>query len=207
LLEERDDPLSGLIGTILSQNTSDVNSGRAYAAMRRRYRTWKAVMEAPRAELEEVLRPAGLARTRSERIQSLLRSVIEERGQLNLDHLHSLGDGAATEEMLRYEGVGPKTAACVLLFSLGRDVFPVDTHIHRIFGRLGVIPESMGTEKAQAFVAPLTPAGRRLALHVNLIAHGRDRCHPRAPECGRCPVLRHCPWGRARIPVRGTQGS
>ncbi|MBN2308767.1 MAG: endonuclease III [Candidatus Hydrogenedentes bacterium] len=191
---EPSDPLDALIGTILSQNTSDVNSRRAYDALRAAYPTWEEVMAVPRARLERVLRPGGLAKTKSARIQRILRSIARD-GALSLDDLSLLPADEAERRLLTFDGVGLKTARCVLLFALGRDAFPIDTHIHRVLMRIGIIPEGMTAEKAHAFVPPLIPKARCYAFHVNLIAHGRQVCRPRTPACTRCPVRLHCAYG------------
>lgn len=191
------DPLDALIWTILSQNTSDVNSDRAHDALHAAFPDWQSVLRAPVRDLERVLRPGGLAKTKARRIQRILSLIAQEHGHLDLDWLRDRPSAEAEQWLLGFDGVGYKTARCVLLFSLGRDVFPIDTHIFRILGRLGVIPPGMTAEKAHRFVQPLVPEGRCLSLHINLIAHGRGTCHARNPECGRCPIRRHCAWNEA----------
>lgn len=191
------DPLDALIATVLSQNTSDVNSHRAYRAMREAFPTWEAVMEAPCGALEKVLKPGGLARTKSARIQRMLRSIASE-GPLSLDGLQNLSTEEAERVLLEFDGVGPKTARCVLLFALGRDVFPIDTHVLRLLRRLGIIPETMAAQKAHETVPSLIPKGGCHRLHVNLIAHGRRVCHSRNPACDRCVLRPHCVYCAAR---------
>ena len=202
---EREDPLESLIGTILSQNTSDVNSGRAYDAMVRAFPTWADVMNAKVRDLEKVLRPGGLAKTKGRRIQKILRSI-SVRGGLNLDFLEGLPDSDAERALVSFEGVGLKTARCVLLFALGRDVFPIDTHIERILKRLGIIPANMTVTQAHAYVPPLIPRGACLSLHLNLIFHGRAVCHSRNPECGKC-LLRGCCMCPGTDGTYGTNGT
>ena len=187
----QEDPLDSLIGTVLSQNTSDVNSNRAYDAMRDAFPAWEDVMLAPRRALEKALRPGGLARTKAARIQRTLRAIAKQ-GPLNLDYLCGLSDAEAEGALLAFDGVGLKTARCVLLFALGRDVFPVDTHILRIFQRLGIIGEGMSATGAHAYLPPFIPKGRCLALHINVITHGRRVCHARTPECHRCVLSGLC---------------
>lgn len=186
------DPLAALVKTILSQNTSDLNSCRAYDAMREALPTWEDVMTAPQARLAKVLRPGGLAPTKSARIQRILRSIAEDGGQLSLDYLKPLPAHKAEAILLGFDGVGPKTARCVLLFGLGRDAFPIDTHIHRLLKCLGVIPDGMSAEKAHRDVPRLIADGRSYSLHVNLIAHGRRVCRARDPNCPSCVLKRHC---------------
>ena len=188
-------PLDTLIETILSQNTTSVNCQRAIAAMRAAFPTWDDVLAAPKPRLEQALKPAGLARTRSGRIQRILRTIRAERGRLDLDHLRDLPDDEARQALLAYEGVGPKTADCVLLFALRRSVFPIDTHIHRILTRLEILPPAMSVEKAHPYLLPLIPPGTHLALHLNLIEHGRKVCRPTSPACPNCDLRRWCPYG------------
>ncbi len=192
--QELRDPLDALIETILSQNTTSANCERAFSAMRAAFPTWTDVLAAPRPRLERALRPAGLARTRSGRIQRILRAIQNERGQLDLGHLGKLRDEDARVALLSYEGVGPKTADCVLLFAFRRSVFPVDTHIHRILARLEILPVGMTTEKAHRHLQPLIPRGSHLSLHLNLIEHGRKVCRPHDPACPDCVLRRWCPY-------------
>ena len=190
---KRVNPLDELILTILSQNTNDRNRDRAYAAMRDAFPAWHEVMNVPRARLEKVLKPGGLARIKSARIQKILRSIAE-RGKLSLDYLRRLPTEEVQRELESFEGVGPKTVCCVLLFSLGREAFPIDTHIFRVLKRLGVIPSRMTPAKAHEYVPQFVPEGRSYALHLNLIAHGRAVCHPRNPACNICVLRRQCDY-------------
>lgn len=193
--DDSGDPLDDLIETILSQNTTHTNTRRAFMALRAAFPTWEAVLEAPQEDVEEAIRSAGLAKTRSGRIQRLLASIRREHGALNLDHLRGMSNEDALRELLRYEGVGPKTAHCVLLFSMDRDVFPVDVHIHRILIRLGLIPESMTPEQAHDYALPMIPPRKHLPLHLNLIALGRETCRPTNPDCPECSLRRFCSYG------------
>jgi endonuclease-3 len=199
--QKRRDPLDQLVATILSQNTNDTNSHRAFVALREAYPTWEAVLEAPVVDLERVLKPGGLAKTKAGRIQRMLRSIAED-GALNLDGLKRLTDEEVERRLLAYDGVGYKTARCVLVFALGRDAFPIDTHVLRVLKRLGVIPEKMSADKAHEYVPEFIPQGRAYAFHVNLIAHGRRVCHPRNPECEGCVLRGQCAFcdgqGRGR---------
>jgi len=189
----RIDPLDELILTILSQNTNDRNRDRAYTAMRQAFPTWEAVMNAPRARLEKVLKPGGLAKTKSGRIQKILRSIAQ-RGSLNLNYLRRLPTEEVEKTLESFDGVGPKTARCVLLFSLGREAFPIDTHIFRVLKRLGVIPQGMSAGKAHEYVPQLVPDCRSYVLHLNLIAHGKTVCHARNPACSSCIIRRYCAY-------------
>lgn len=187
----REEPLTALVKTILSQNTSGVNSGRAFEALRKAFPEWRDVLEADVGEVEQALRPGGLAKTKACRIQAILEQIAAQ-GTLSLDHLNTLPGGEAERLLLAYRGVGYKTARCVLLFAMGRDVFPIDTHVLRVLKRLGVIDKEMSADKAHECVGPSVPRGRALALHVNLIRHGRRVCRPREPACHACCLRERC---------------
>jgi len=189
-------PLDGLIATLLSQNTTAANSRAAFAELKRRFPTWQACLDAPVGAVVRAVRGAGLSRVRGPRIQAILARVAADQGELSLDVLHRLPARGAMAYLLSLPGVGPKTAACVLLFSCRRRVFPVDTHVARITRRLGWAPGRATPEAIQAVLEPPIPPGLRYALHVNLIAHGRALCHPRSPECSVCPILAYCPTGQ-----------
>lgn len=190
------EPLDELVLTILSQNTSDVNADRAYAAMRARFPAWAQVRDADPAALEDVLRPGGLAAQKAPRIQAVLRELSPPGGPPALGWVAGLDPNTAIDRLTRLPGVGPKTASCVLLFSLGVPVMPVDTHVHRVAGRLGLIPAGMPAGPAHAALTALVPAARMLEAHLLLIAHGRATCRARRPRCGECVLLDLCPTGR-----------
>jgi endonuclease-3 len=197
-------PLDELVSTILSQNTNDVNRDRAFEALRRRLPSWEAVRDAPPEQVVEAIRPAGLAHQKGPRIQAALRAITLARGRLELDFLRPLPPDQARAWLLGLKGVGPKTAAIVLLFSLGKPAFPVDTHVHRISGRLALRPARMSAEAAHDHLAALFHPRTYGAAHLNLIRHGRELCHARRPACDRCILLDLCPFGRAatRRPAR-----
>lgn len=202
-LTRRRSPLDELVLTILSQNTSDTNRDRAYASLRGRFGTWGDVLRAGAPAVEQAIRSGGLARIKSRVIVDLLRRVRVEEGRLDLDRLKRLPLREAREALLRFKGVGEKTACCVLLFSCNRPAFPVDTHIERVTKRLGWIPEKATARQAHALLAPRIPAGRTLAAHVNLITLGRRLCRPRNPACPGCPLRRLCPHAAKRNLARG----
>jgi endonuclease-3 len=189
----RQDPLDCLIETVLSQNTSDTNSGRAFAALRAAFPSWHAVAAAPPLAIERAIKRGGLARTKSRRIGRLLRAVREREGRLDLAALVRLPAAAAEARLRGLPGVGPKTRACTLLFALGKHAFPVDTHVHRLAQRLRLVPEAISAEAAHDLLAPAVPRGRALDLHLNLIRLGREVCRPRRPDCGSCPLAAECP--------------
>lgn len=184
--------LDALVETILSQNTTDTNSSRAFRALRRRFPRWSDVLAAPTSEIVTAIRSAGLANTKAPRIKSILARLQEERGKPSLKHLGDMSDTAATDYLLSLPGVGPKTAACTLLFGMGRDIFPVDTHIHRLCRRLGIVSRFASAERTQDEMAALVPKGRALSLHVNLIRHGRQVCKAQRPQCGGCVLVGMC---------------
>jgi endonuclease-3 len=185
------DPLDSLIATILSQNTNDENSGKAYAALRAAYPTWRDVLAAEDAELERVLRPGGLARVKSRRIKKILRQI-SRQGSPDLHYLSRLPTDEAERQLLQFERVGYKTARCVMLFALGMEAFPIDTHIERVLKRVEIIPADVDTNGAHEMIPEYIPPGRAMSLHLNLIAHGRHICRPRNPQCGTCVIRRCC---------------
>jgi endonuclease-3 len=193
------DVLDMLVAVILSQATSDANSDRTYDALKARFPTWGAVLRAREQTLADTIRLGGLANQKAAVIRSLLKQIKERHGSLDL----SFVKGMPTEEAARYlsgfRGVGPKTAACTLLFACGQDVFPLDTHIFRILRRVGLIPANCSDEFAHAVMNRVVPAGKFYSFHVNLIRHGRKLCRPRDPLCERCPVVEYCDYGQRVI--------
>jgi endonuclease-3 len=189
-------PLDELVLTILSQNTSDLNCDRAYASLRAAFPTWAAVAAAPRAAVEHAIRSGGLARTKSARLQQVLREVHAREGRFDLGRLRRLDAATADAALRGLPGVGPKTRACVLLFACGLPAFPVDTHVHRIVRRLGLVPPRATAEQAHDRLAPHVPPPRALDLHLNLIRLGRELCRPRDPRCAPCPLRRTCAHAR-----------
>ncbi len=189
---DADDPVSELVATILSQNTTDTNSGRAYDNLRRAFPTWDSVLDARTAEVERPIRCGGLGRIKAARIQRVLATVREREGRLDLRRLRRISNREALDYLMSMPGVGIKTACCVLLFSLRRPVMPVDTHIFRVAGRLGWLKPTTRIEDATAVLEALIPPRWILEMHINLIQHGRSVCHPRKPECHRCVIAAHC---------------
>lgn len=185
-------PLDELVSTILSQNTNDANRDRAFETLKRLFPRWEGVRDAPAESIIQAIRPAGLANQKGPRIQAVLRAISAERGALDLDFLQDLPLEQARAWLTRFKGVGPKTAAIVLLFSLGRPAFPVDTHIYRVTGRLGLRPEKMTVEEAHSHLEALFPPETYYAAHLNLIRLGREVCRARKPVCAACPVRLLC---------------
>jgi endonuclease-3 len=190
------DAVSELVCTILSQNTNDLNRDRAYTALRAKFPTWEQVRDAPVKQIVAAIRSAGLANQKGPRIQHVLRRITELKpGQpLNIDFLADMPVEEAKQWLMSLDGVGPKTAAIVLLFSLNRPAFPVDTHIHRVTTRLGLIPEGTTAEKAHALLEGLVPPEWYYAFHLNVIAHGRAVCKAQNPHCPVCPLSKHCDY-------------
>jgi endonuclease III len=189
----RSDPLEELILTVLSQHTSDVNAERAFEGLRAAFPTWDAVVRAPTRTVADAIRSGGLADTKAPRIQAILREVEARRGGFDLSSLEELSDDEARAELVSLPGVGPKTAAVVLSFSLGRDAMPVDTHVHRVTRRLGLVPPKTSAERADRLLHELVPHGLRTPLHVALIRLGREICKAPTPRCRICPLKDICP--------------
>ena len=185
-------PIDELVSTILSQNTNDTNRDRAFNALRLKCPTWESVRDAKTKEVVNAIRPAGLANQKGPRIQKVLKEITEERGNLDLSFLKDLPLEDARTWLMKFNGVGPKTAAIVLCFSLGRPAFPVDTHIYRVTGRIGLRPEAMTVEQAHPHLEALFPPETYYAAHLNLIRLGREVCHARKPDCPKCPIKRLC---------------
>ncbi len=185
-------PLDELVSTILSQNTNDRNRDAAFRRLRARFPTWEQVRDAPPDEVIDAVRPAGLGNQKGPRIQEVLRQISAERGSLDLGFLKDLPDAEALAWLTRFNGVGPKTASIVLVFSLGKPAFPVDTHIYRVSGRIGLRPEKISVEQAHAYLAGVFLPEQYGPGHLNLIYLGRRTCHARKPDCPRCPVRDLC---------------
>ena len=181
-----------LVSTILSQNTNDINRDRAFEALRAKFSTWEAVRDAKEEDVVNAIRLAGLANQKGPRIQQVLRSITEERGELNLQFLADMPIEDARNWLTKFNGVGPKTAAIVLCFSLGRPAFPVDTHVYRVTGRLGLRPEKITVEQAHPYLESVFPPETYYAAHLNIIRLGREICNARKPNCPLCPVNALC---------------
>jgi endonuclease-3 len=195
-------PMDELVSTILSQSTSDINRDKGFYALKARYPDWDSVMNAPEAEVIATIRPAGLANQKGPRIQAALRHVMVERGQLNLDFLADLPLDEAKTWLTNIKGVGPKTAAIILLFAFNRPAFPVDTHVHRITRRLGLIGPKVSANKAHAILEKMGAPDTFYPLHLNLIRHGREICLARNPRCEICPLQQACDYYQANQPER-----
>ncbi len=186
------DPLDELINTILSQNTNDLNRDRAYRALRAKFPTWEEVRDAPTAQVIAAIKPAGLANQKGPRIQQVLQRITAERGELDIRFLADLPVNDAKAWLTSLDGVGPKTASIVLLFALGKPAFPVDTHIHRVTGRLGLIPPKTSADKAHEILESIVPPEWYHPFHLNVIQHGRRVCKAQRPLCPQCTLRKYC---------------
>ncbi|MCZ7674346.1 MAG: endonuclease III [Chloroflexi bacterium] len=187
-------PVDELVCTILSQSTSDTNRDKGFYALKARYPDWQHVMNAPEAEIIETIRPAGLANQKGPRIQAALRTVYEQRGALSLDFLADLPLDEAKAWLINIKGVGPKTAAIILLFAFNRPAFPVDTHVHRVSKRLGLIGPKVTADKAHDLLESVNRPETYYAMHLNFIQHGREICTARNPKCNICVLREVCDY-------------
>jgi len=190
LMAPHGDPLAELVLTVLSQSTNDRNRDVAYLRLRERFATWVQVRDAEVGEVEEAIRPGGISKVKSARIQAILRAIGEP---LSLDWMREAPVSESRDYLTALPGVGRKTAACVLLFAYGLRDVPVDTHVSRVGTRLGLLRAGASFEELHDQMLALTPPGEELELHVNLLRHGRRTCHARTPACGECALARMCP--------------
>ena len=187
------DPIDVLIGTILSQNTSDANSGRAFASIKASFDSWEAVASAPAEHIAQVIKSGGLFQIKAVRIKQVLEQIEKEQGHISLDSLKAMNMAEAEDYLMRLPGVGHKTASCVLLFSLGKPSLPVDTHVFRVAKRLGLIDSIVSVEKAHSLLQEQIPPSKVCQFHINMIEHGRRVCRARQPRCDRCILRSICP--------------
>ena len=193
------DPLDMLVKIILSQATSDTNSHRTFASLKKRFPTWEQARRASEQTIAETIRSGGLANQKAAVIKSLLRQIKKEHGTLDLTFLHKLPAEDAARYLAQFRGIGPKTIACTLLFACRKEVFPLDTHIFRILRRVGLIPQKCTDARAHQIMNAIVPEGKFYSFHVNLIRHGRTLCRPREPLCERCPIVEYCDYGQSII--------
>ncbi len=184
-------PVEMLIGTILSQNTNDRNSYQAYKNLKEKYKSWDEILTARRSSIESVIKVAGLGKQKSEAIKSFVQELHEKKGKLSLNYLNRMDESSAIEELTKYKGVGVKTASCVLLFALDRNVCPVDTHVHRTVNRIGITKQNTPDKTFFALNEDF-PSKIAHPFHTNLIRLGREVCKPKKPSCSICPLLKIC---------------
>jgi endonuclease-3 len=187
-------PEDELVCTILSQSTSDTNRDKGFYALKERYSDWESVMNAPAADIVATIRPAGLANQKGPRIQAALQVVYDDQGEISLDFLNELPLDEAKQWLVNIKGVGPKTAAIILLFGFNRPAFPVDTHVHRISKRLGFIGSKVTADKAHVLLENVDRPETYYAMHLNLIRHGREVCTARNPKCEICVLQSVCDY-------------
>jgi len=191
--EKLPDPVDMLIATILSQNTNDNNSYRAFEKLKKRYKTWNEVADARRTSIEKEIKVAGLGLQKSTAIKNVLTELLQKKNKISLDHLKDINNESAINELTNYKGVGVKTASCVLLFSLGKNICPVDTHVHRTVNRIGIVKGST-PDKTFIYLNENFPSKIAHKFHTNLIRLGREICKPRNPSCGICPLKSVCSY-------------
>ncbi len=190
------DPLSSLIKTVMSQSTNDRNRDAAYSRLRARFPEWKDVMDAPVNDIADTIRVAGLANQKSQRIKDILRWINDTYGTLNIDFICEKDPDKVIETFTALKGIGIKTISVVLMFTCGVDVFPVDTHVHRLCRRLGLVPEKSSAIKTYHLMQPLVPENKSYSMHMNFLKLGRRICIARAPRCKQCPLNDLCPTGK-----------
>jgi len=186
--------LDSLVLTILSQNTNATNRDRAYESLRERFPTWEGARQARAQSIAAAIRVGGLANQKARNIKNLLRWADEEYGSLDLEFMRDWPSDAIRETLLPLPGVGVKTVSVLLCFTLGRDVFPIDTHVSRVCRRLGLVSWKTSIERAHEMMQDIVPKGRSFEAHLQLIRFGREICHARKPECAVCPIIRHCQY-------------
>jgi endonuclease-3 len=188
-----EEPVAVLVGTILSQNTSDANSGRAFNSLISSFGSWEAIASAPVEHIAQTIESGGLSRVKAVRIKQILEEIEREQGCISLDFLEAMNVSEARDYLMHLPGVGPKTASCVLLFALGKPCLPVDTHVFRVAKRLGLIDSRVSIEQAHSLLQKQVPASKVYQFHLHLIRHGRQVCHARRPRCDECVLEGVCP--------------
>ena len=192
------DPVDMLIATILSQNTNDKNSYRAFRNLKNKFNNWEEVAEQTRIKIEKQIKIAGLGKQKSNAIKSFLSSVKKGKGKVSLNYLKEFSDNKILTELTKYDGVGVKTASCVLLFSLKRNICPVDTHVHRTLNRIGIV-NTKTPDKTFLAIKDKIPDGIAHSFHTNLIRIGREICKPAKPNCSVCPLLKVCNYDNKNL--------
>ena len=186
-------PVSVLVSTILSQNTSDVNSRRAFKSLREKFSDWESVIDADNIEVAQAIQSGGLAEIKADRIKRVLREIRDKQGCFDLNFLEYLPLSEAKSWLKQLPGVGPKTAGCVLLFSLGRPALPVDTHVHRVAKRLGLIDSRISADRAHDILEGIVPPEDIYRFHIHMVEHGRRVCRAQRPHCSCCMLRELCP--------------
>jgi len=198
--QPRNEPLDELIGTVLSQHTSDINAERAFAGLKATFQSWEAVRDAAPGGVEDAIRSGGLAVVKAARIQAVLRALTHASGLVELPDFRRMRRRQARDLLTRLPGVGKKTASCVLLFGAGIPAIPVDTHVHRVALRLGIVPARATPDQATDLLEAAIPFKDHFAFHVNLIRHGREVCRAQRPRCGTCVLRSRCEYVQSLEP-------
>lgn len=196
---KHEEPLDGLILTVLSQHTNDKNRDKAFANLKSIYPNWEQAAEASEADIADAIRSAGLGNTKAAKIKKILPAIKECFGDYSIQGLKSWPTDEARKYLVGLPGVGVKTAACVLIFDMEMPAFPVDTHVARIARRLGWVPEKMPAEDIQEYLEAVLPPERFRGAHLNFIEHGRGICDARKPKCAECPVRKMCKYGKETV--------
>jgi len=196
-------PLDAIIGTILSQNTNDKNSYRAYKNLKDNFKNWDQLAKLKPSQIEEYIKIAGLGKQKSVAINGILKSLKNKKHRITLNHIKKNSDQEILEELTSYNGVGVKTASCVLLFSLDRNICPVDTHVHRTLNRIGIV-KTNNPEKTFYDILDKIPDGVAHSFHTNLIRLGREICKPTNPNCTVCPLLKICKYDQKNLKINNT---
>lgn len=192
------DPLEALIATILSQNTTDINSFRAYKNLKLKFKNWEDVANARQSEIEKAIRQGGLAKQKAKAIKTILKKLKNLNANFDLNYLNKMSNQEVINELTSFNGVGVKTASCVLLFSMHRNVCPIDTHIHRILNRIGLV-NTKSADKTFEIINKNLPNSIAYSLHTNLIKLGRDICKAAKPICSACPIIRLCSYSNKNL--------
>lgn len=187
-------PMDCLIATILSQATNDTLSSIAFQGLKETFANWDEALCSDQSCVEQAIKSGGLYKEKAAAINGVLRKIKDDFGEITLDPLLEMSDEDAFKYLVSLKGVGPKTAACVLAFGLGRPAFPVDTHVLRLARRIGLVPPTATAVRAQQILEDITPSHLKMPLHVTLIEHGRKVCHARNPRCRDCPLWEQCVW-------------
>lgn len=195
------DPVDMLIATILSQNTNDNNSYKAFKKLKEKYPTWEEAAKAKRTSIESIIKVAGLGKQKSAAIKGFLTEIIEKKNKISLNYLKNMNEADAINELTNYNGVGVKTASCVLLFAMDRNICPVDTHVHRIVNRIGIV-NAKTPDKTFLLLNENFPPKIAHSFHTNLIRLGREICKPQNPSCGICPLNKICKYDEKNLQIK-----
>lgn len=198
-LSPKSDLLEMLVRIVLSQATTGTNSRRTFLNLRKHFGNWGKLLDADESEIADAIRLGGLADQKAKVIKDIFRQIKEKHGKLSLDFVEKMSDEEAQKYLQSFRGIGPKTAACTLLFASHKEVFPLDTHIFRIFKRMGILPEKVTDKKAHLLLDELVPEGKFYSLHVNLIRLGKKVCRPSNPKCEECPLIEYCDYGMTKL--------